>query len=529
MIPTPKLNTSQRSSPQTVPPPIGGLNGRDPLAAMGKSDAYLLDNFLPGTSDLKSRKGHAKYSTTALTGPVQSLEVYSGGAADQMLAWAGGSLYNVSVAAPALLVSGLLSNTVVTTMFSNSADNSQHLMITSGLDTPSRFDGTAITNLALTGMVGSSSTLNFVFAFKSRLYWGQKDKLGFYYLPVGALQGALSYFDLAQVSKLGGYLVAIASYSEDSGNGPNDYIVFITSKGECIVYAGFDPSNANNWTIVGRYYAAVPIGKKCVLNYGSELILLTLEGALPFSQIRKAGDAKSAGVAGSSYSALTSKLGSFLSDYNINAATPGWQGLQYSGAGGWLLLNVPATSLVSGKYYHYVMNTTTNAWSRITNWNGLCFTVFNKRLFFGRYDGYVMLGDEGRLDDGQSILCDAKQAYNYFEDGNGLGFLQKHFQWASLLVGCDGKPPLSGKFNVDYVEESPTYLNEVAGVVGSPWDDTFWDVGSWGGDNQTQRFVVTLNKGGVAGSLWLRASLSSVSFSWYATQYIIEKTRGLLI
>lgn len=530
MIPTPKINTAQQSIPITLPAPIGGLNGRDPLAAMAKTDAYLMDNAFPGTASVDSRKGCVKYSTTALGAPVQSMEVYSGGAGDKMLAWAGGKIYNVSVAVPALLVSGLLSNVVVTTMFSNSADNSQHLICCTGTDTPNRYDGAAFTNLALTGMTGSASTLNSVFAFKSRLYFGQKDKLGFYYLPVGAIQGALSYFDLAQFSAKGGYLVAMASFSESSnGSTPADYIVFITSEGECIVYAGYDPSNAANWQLVGRYYTASPIGRKCTLNYGTELIILTLEGALPFSEVRRAGDQAAQGVTGSAYSAITSKLGSFLSAFNMNADVPGWEGVQYSGGGGWLLLNVPTTGAISGAYYHYIMNTTTNAWCRFTSWNGLSFCVFNRRLYFGRYDGYVMLADEGRLDDGQPIRWDVKQAYNYFDDGSGMAFLQKHFQWASLLVSCDGEPPLSGRFNVDFTEQQPEYVNELSPSAGAEWDVGAWDTSIWGDDARTQRFIITLNKSGVAGALWLRASLTGLTLCWYATQYTMEKTKGLLI
>lgn len=530
MIPSPRINTGQSSQPVTVPAPIGGLNGRDPIAAMDARDAYLMDNTFPGTASVESRKGCRKYSNNTLLAPVQALEVYAGGTGDKMLAWAGGKVWDVSNAVPQQLASGYVSNLPVTTMFSNAADNAQFLIAVTGYDQPRSYNGAALAALTMTGMTGSQNTLNFVFSFKSRLYFGQRDKLGFYYLPVGQIQGALSYFDLGQVSQRGGYLVAIASFSESSnGNTPNDYIVFITNKGELIVYAGYDPSNAATWSLVGRYYAAAPIGNKCTINYGTELIILTEEGALPFSKIRRAGDAASGGVSGSGYSAITSKLGGFLSAYNMNAGVPGWDGLQYSGGGGWLLLNVPATSAISGQYYQYVMNTTTNAWCRFTNWNGLCFAVYNKRLYFGRYDGYVMLADEGRFDDGQPIRCDVKQAYNYFDDGSGMAFLQKHFQWAALLVSCDGEPPLSGRFNVDYTEQQPDYVNQLAPSASAEWDVAAWDQGVWGDDSRTQRFVITLNKGGVAGALWLRASLQGLTLKWYATQYVMEKTRGLLI
>lgn len=530
MILAGKINTQQQSQPQTVPAPIGGLNGRDPLAAMDPKDAYLMDNFFPGTAYVESRKGCVKYSTASLSGPVQTLLVYAAGTGDKMLAFAGGKIFDASTSVASQLLTGRTNNIAVGTMFSNAADNAQHLIFVTGYDQPYSYNGTSLVALTMTGMVGSQNTLNSVFAFKGRLYFGQRDKLGFYYLPPGQIQGTLSYFDLAQQSQRGGYLVAIASFSDtNTGTTPQDYIVFITNKGEYIVYMGFDPSNSSNWTLVGRYYSAAPIGNKCTLNYGSELVILTEEGAVAFSEVRKAGDSQSSGVSGADYSAITSKLGSYLSTYNVNAGVPGWSGIQYSGGGGWLLLNVPATSSISGAYYHYVMNTTTNAWCRFTNWNGMCFVVYNKRLYFGRFDGYIMLADEGRLDDGAAIKCDIKQAYNYFDDGSGMAFLQKHFQWASLLVSCDGAPPLSGKFNVDYTEEQPDYVNLLAPTAGAQWDVAAWDTGIWGDDGRTQRFVITLNKGGVAGALWLRAAMQGLTLRWFATQYVMEKTKGLLI
>jgi len=494
---------------------------------MAPTDAYLLDNMVPGTASVDSRTGCEKFSTASLGAPVQSMEVYTGATGSKMLAWAGGKMFEVSTGTPNLLVDSLLSSLVVAAMFSNAADNAQHMIIVNGADSPRSYDGTTTTALTMTGVDGSQNTLNYVFAFKGRLYFGQRDKLGFYYLPPGQIQGALEYFDLGQQSKKGGYLVAIGSFSESStGESPNDYIVFVTSEGEYIVYAGYDPSNADAWQLVGRYFSSSPIGRRCLLNYGTDLLILTLEGLLPFSLIRQAGDDSSSGVAGSGYTALTSKLGDYLLNLNVNADVPGWEGVQYSRAG-WLIVNVPATSAISGAYYHYVMNTTTNQWCRFTNWNGLTFCVFNRRLYFGRYDGYIMLADEGRLDDGQPIKCDVKTAYNYFNGNEGA--TQKHFQWANLIVSCDGEPPISGRFNVDFKEDQPEYVNQLAPSAGAEWDVTAWDEGIWGDDGRTQRFIITLNKGGFAGSLWMRASLQGLTLRWYTTQFVMQPTQGLLI
>jgi fluoride ion exporter CrcB/FEX len=218
----PKVNTKQTARQLTVPAPIGGLNGRDGLADMPAKDAFVLDNWVPGTATCDARGGNAQHVAAAsVGGPVESLIAYVGGAVanKKLLAFGNGKIVDVTTnTPPAALQTGRNSNRIVSTMFSNAG--SQFLIGVSGLDVAFSYDGTTVANLTITGLAGSASTLSHVFAFKGRLYFAQKDMLGFYYLGVGAIQGAASYFDLSQIAKKGGYLVATASFSSDSGNGP---------------------------------------------------------------------------------------------------------------------------------------------------------------------------------------------------------------------------------------------------------------------------------------------------------------------
>lgn len=518
----PKVNMRQTAKTLTIPPPIGGLNGRDGLADMPPKDAFVLDNWIPGTATCDARGGHSEFVSVVHGpgGPIESLAAYVGGAvaSKKLLAFGNGKILDVTTGTPpAALATGRTSNQVVTTMFSNAG--SQFLIGVSGADLPFSYEGTVIAPLTITGLTGSPANLSHVFAFKGRLYFCQKDQLGFYYLVVGAIQGAASYFDLSQVARKGGYLMAMSSFSADSGNGPADYAVFITSEGEYIVYSGTDPSNAATWALVGRYYSAPPIGRRCAFSYGSELVILTLGGALPFSAIRREG-----GV--SNDDAITYKLGKYVQEKNVNASVHGWQAALYP-KGGLLFINVPAAASVAGAYVQFVQNTVTKAWTRFTNLNGICWCEFNGDMYFGKYDGRVMKYDTGQFDDGGPILLDCKQAYNYFEDGTGTTNLNKHFHFAKLLLACDGDPPLNAQFNVDYVEEQPEYVAGSPDTTGFAWDVSSWDVSSWGGDLSTRFFMVSMGKFGVAGSLWVRASLNGLTLKWYATQYYFSKAQGL--
>lgn len=522
-----KIDSKAKSRPFTVSAPVGGLNGRDPLADMDPKDAYVMDNVYPRANAVEVRRGCAKHINTPLEGPTESLHVYTGAGAEKLLAWAGTKAYDVSGATPTVLDTDVTEPYVNTTMFSNAADNAQFLIICNGADLPKSYNGTAIADLTMTG-IPSPNDLIFPFTFKGRLFFVADDMLGAYYLPVGQIQGALSFFDLGQVSKLGGKLIAIASYSDTAGETPNDFIIFITSRGECIVYDGSDPSNASAWRLVGRYFASTPIGSKCAFNLNGQLIILTLDGAVPFSEIRRTGDGKSQGVATREYGSVTTKLGRYISELNVNASAKGWEGIQYP-RGGWLVLNTPASLTPSGEFYQFVMNVSTGSWCRFVNWNAMCFAVFNDRLYFGRYDGYVMLADEGRNDDGDDILINVKQAYNYFTSGNEIGNVIKKFQWAQLFVSSDGTPPISGSFSVNFNEKQPESLTGIPNSSGAEWDEEYWDVASWGTSNEQRTAIITLNRGGFNGSLWLRASLSNISFEWFATQYVLEPTGNLLI
>jgi hypothetical protein len=515
----PRVNTRQTARTLTIPAPIGGLNGRDGLATMPPADAFLMENLVPGTAAVEARDGYEEHAT-GLGATVETVFSYAGGASRKLLATAGGSIFNVTSAGAvgAALQSGRLGNQIISTMFSNAG--SQFLIGVSGADVPFSYDGTNVINLTMTGMTGLASNLSYVFAFKGRLYFAQKDQLGFYYLPVGAIQGALSYFDLSQVAKTGGYLVAIASFSQDSGSGPQDYGVFITSMGEYIVYAGYDPSSAYNWGLVGRYYAARPIGRKCTCNYGSELIIITMAGVIPFSSIVREG-----GV--SDDDAISYKLGKLLQAKNANASVYGWQAVLFARKG-LLFVNVPDSSSTAGGYIQFVQNTVTKAWTQFTGLNGLCWAELEDNLYFGTTDGKVMKFGNAELDNGSAIQVQCKQAYNYFEDGSGTGPANKHFHFAKVMIACDGTPPVDAQLNVDYVEDQPQYVSPTSTVEGSLWDVSDWDTSSWGADMTTQHFLVTAGKYGVAASLWLRIQLNALNIQWFATQYIFSKAEGVL-
>jgi hypothetical protein len=361
-------------------------------------------------------------------------------------------------------------------------------------------------------------------AFKGRVFLGQAGQLGFYYLAVGAIQGAASYFDLSQQSLRGGTLVAIASFSEEAeGTGPTDYVVFATSEGEYIMYGGTDPSNSANWGLVGRYVGAPPIGKKGWFKFRSDVYFITEEGILSLTEIRQMGESQKT----TEY--LTSKLGR-LWDTTIQFNTVhGWGGMIYP-RGSAIIINVPNTSSIAGTYIQYVMNTTTFAWTRYTGWNGLCWALIGRRAYFGTNTGKVVLADEGFTDNGTNIIAVCRQAWETFDDNQGMGDADKHFHFATFAMQSDGVPQLAAALNVNFEDDPPSYTTGLLpNVAGAVWDVTAWDTDFWAGTTITQNVTIPVGKIGYTASAWMQAASTASPIRWFATRIILEKTQGVLL
>lgn len=519
-----KPKRGRRSTPVTLAAPTGGLNGRDALNDQAPEDAFRLENWIPNNTSADTRGGYINFST-GLPGAVESVEVYTGGAASKMLAFSNGGIYDVTlggvVGAALAGGTGKNSNKVTTAMFSNAG--AQLLQIYSGADAPLSYDGTTLTALVITG-AGSQLTLHSPHAFKGRLLMCQKDLCGFYYLGVGAIQGAASFFDLQQQSMKGGYLATITSFSQDSGNGPQDYCLFVTSEGEYIVYSGFDPSAAANWNLVARYYGPPPIGKKGWFKFRSDVYFITEEGVISFSEIRQLGEAQD----NTEY--LTDKLGRFFKEATTYKDTHGWCGIIYP-RGGALYINVPMTGAVTGQYTQFVMNTNSKkgAWTQFLGWNALSWGLFNRRAYYGTSDGRVCLADEGFTDNGAGIVATCRQAWNTYDDQHGMGEANKQFHLVTFAVAADGAPALSCALNVNYEDDDPTTATPITAPSGSDWDTADWDTASWAGSAATQYIQVPVGKFGYIASLWMRAVSTAAVIKWFASRVVLEKTNGVIL
>ena len=130
----------RRAVTASVPAPIGGWNARDSVAEMNPLDAVVLNNFYPTPSQIQLRKGYTQYAT-GITGQVDTLMQYSGGATSKLFAAAGSVIYDVSTTGTATsVVSGQGSDRLQYVNVSTTGGN--FLTAVNGTDAALIYDGT---------------------------------------------------------------------------------------------------------------------------------------------------------------------------------------------------------------------------------------------------------------------------------------------------------------------------------------------------------------------------------------------------
>lgn len=471
--------------------PTRGWNTRDSIADMEPGFANVLDNYFPMTAEVKLRKGSAEHVTDIVDGSMASIDVETLAVykpetdAQVMFAWAGTAAYNVTAAgAVGAAVLSSLSN--ARWQFTNFSTSGGHFLIAvNGADLLRLYDGatwTAIDGASVPPItVATTSTLVNVFVFKERVWYIQKDTLTLWYAAVGAFAGALTAFQLRSVAKDGGYLVAGGSWTRDAGSGPDDFLVLVTSEGEVIVYQGINP--ASDFALVGVYKTGKPIGRRCLLKYAGDLLIITTDGVIPVSRL-VARERKEQGVAiteiiqGSMADAVASYSGNF-----------GWELCLYSEAS-MLLLNVP----VDANKQQFVMNSYTKAWCRFLEWNANCFAEMDGELYYGML-GEVRQAWTGTADVAAAIRGEVVFNFTYFGDRGNI----KQTTLLRPIMRFD-VTPLSVKVAIDADFNIQPPSSEIVNVSesGSVWDVAEWDEGFWGGDPVVRSFWLSATVVGYA-------------------------------
>ena len=496
-----------KSATKTVslPPATGGWDTQNALADMPASHAPILDNWFPDTDVCKVRKGFTSHAT-GMTGDVSSLiEYVSPTGAAKLFAGNGTSIFDVTTggAVGAAAVSGLTNAKFQSTQISTSGGH--FALVVNGEDTPRTFNGSAWASASISGP--TAANLIWCNNHQRRLWFGEKDSLSAWYLAVNSISGTATEFPLGAVAKRGGYLMAMGTWSRDSGAGADDVAVFLTSEGEAIVYAGTDPASAATWALVGVFHIGRPIGRRCMLKNGADLVMVTNDGFVNASSILYADRSQAEAVA------ISSLINKTVTDAARDGSTLyGWQPIVYP-AGSMLLFNVPQTSSV---FHQYVFNTLTRAACRFTGVNAVCWGMLGDDLYFGSTDGKVHKFDSGNSDDGTAIEADCLQAFNSFRSPGS----RKRLTLVEPIFQSDGAPTVAIDLNLDYHIGVPTSTAVTSHAVSAVWGVGLWGLGVWGSASEIYRGWKGIRGIGRAASLRMRISTSTNQPSWLATNWL---------
>jgi hypothetical protein len=511
-----RIKLASQNIAQPLPPliaPVKGWNTRDALDAMDPADAVLLDNWFPDAGGVVVRNGFTQYATCAGfggTGPVQTLVEYQSGATHTFLAACSGNWYDISGGNPSgALAAGFTNDKWQQVPFLGNT------FLANGADQLLVYNGSTLSSSSFTGV--SIASLVGCIAYQNRLFFWQNSSTGFWFAPLNSITGALSFFDLSPFTAHGGNLIAAATYSHDGGNGVLDFICFIMSSGDCLIYYGNDPSNVNNWQLIGIYRISPPVSARAVCNYGAEAFLTTNDDHVPLQQqlvALKNGALPPRSKVSSAVQAAVS----------ANATGFGWQALYYP-QGRRLIFNIPNAN---GTFSQHVQNTeitytdtvtgaTASPWCRFNNMQAQTWGLYKNNLYFGTAGGIIYRADIGTLDNLGPVAANGQQAWNTFGDPS-----RKRITAVRPVVQSPNAP-YTLTLGFDYGALNISTPSTATPGVGSPWNTSPWNTSPWSTTNTVSNLWHAGGGTGVAVSVAVNVSSTLGAPLWLRTDFKHEK------
>lgn len=485
----------------SIPAPIGGLNARDSLADMPPDDALILNNWFCQPTYVEIRRGFSSWATLPVSTPINTLMQYAGPTSNKLFAATSSLMYNVTLGGSVASadMTGLSSSKWQYVNFATPGGT--FLWICDGADIPRAYDGSAWSVLSTISGGSAASSLNpanfiYVTSFKGRIWVVEKGTRNAWYLGPNSITGIATLFPLSSIFQLGGELIAIGTLSQDAGNGPDDYLCFLTTNGEVAIYAGTDPGT--DFAIVGRFQIGRPVPLRPIIQVGGDMFVLTDDGLV---SMIKALNVDKAAIA---RAALTNKIATLISaavqTYRNNF---GWQVFAYP-RGNWCIVNVPVTE--NSAQYQFIMNTLTGAWSTFSGLDANAWSLLGSDIYFGGNAGVVYQADVGEEDDNAAIATQLKNAFNYF----GSRGTNKYVTMIRPVYRANGTPSILLGIDMDFSDADPgSNLN----IPASPytWDSGMWDSALWAGNTAFTAQWQTVGGIGYCGAIRLNVLVKGQS------------------
>ncbi len=338
-----------------------------------------------------------------------------------------------------------------------------------GSDPAFLYDGIEFDDATITfpsGVDLTTADLSYVWIYKNRLWFIQKDSLSAWYLPVDQIGGELTEFPLGGVFGLGGQLTFGTTWSQDVGDGLNALCAFISSEGEAAVYQGSNPGNASDWGSVGVYQTGKPMGPKAHIRFGGDVVMASDIAFVPLSEALRRDYSQ---LGNNSLSAPIKAL--WPQEVELRRAEE-WDCVFWSAK---QMVVVALPTIDTRPPRMLAMNAETGKWGVFTNWNATCLHVFNNRLFCGDTLGRVYELNVTGMDDG--IPYTATYIPTFDQMGE-IGNKTVHMVRAVMRSAHRLRERMS--VHTDYVVKTPTAPDSSLPTPSSKWGAVKWGSFKWG-------------------------------------------------
>lgn len=519
------------------PAPTGGLISNRNLAMARGADmppgAAVLDDMFPTSTGVVLRRGTKRWASLAQGVPVRSLFTYNSGAQQEMFAANENGIWNITVVPSPYdwaLTTGIDEELIASdetieqvigqqsvyglealedqtsddwVVVQMSTAGGTFLVGVNGSDPAFLYDGTDFTATSIAFPDGSDLTtadLSYVWVYKQRLWFIEKDTMNAWYLPVDQVGGELTLWPMGGVFVRGGSLLWGHTWSLDSGGsgGLSEQCVFMTTEGEVAAYQGLSPDPDQGWEKVGVYRTGSPMGKKGFISAGGDLVIATTVGFISLAMASR-----------HDYAALGQGAVSYPieDDWNraiVERGATDWR-CEVWADGQMVVVSPPA---VPGETpYVFVANSNTGKWARFTGWCVRSMCVFQGNLFYGCTDGAVRQAWVGGNDEGRPYFG---RALPLFDDMDAPASL-KVAKMARVVTRSlyPIKTQLSG--HVNFLPDFPPPPNQTTIDAGNVWDVGVWGEAVW---NAGREEVVTgdwVSVGGAGHDISIGAQITSGS------------------
>jgi len=488
---------------QNFPAPIGGwIKNQSLLAPNARrpdgtkvNGAFVLENFFPEATTVRMRGGSNVFAVVgSALSAVLSFMTYINGNNKSLFASTQTSIYDITSpvtsfnlvdesgnqivdeegnhiilfpsAEIAPSVTGQTGGMWIGVQFAN-ADGDIFLRAVNGKDTPIIYDGTnwgtAPTITFPAGVALDPSVLSYVWIYKNRLFFIQRDSLDAWYLPINAIGGELTKLPMGGIFARGGSLMFGATWSLETGSGGlSEQCVFVTTEGEAAVYQGDDPNTAATWAKVGVYRIGKPLGPKAHIRAGGDIVISTDIGFVPLSQAVQRDFAALSPVA------VSYNIETAWNEAVANRSLADWQ-CEIWPTKQMVVVALPTPDGEQAQMF--VANARTGAWGLYTGWKANCVQQFGDRLFYGSDNGRVVEAEVTGFDQEQTYSAACVPLFDPLKSPASLktGLLAR----ATLLSTQRVTPQVS--LQSDFKVNLPAPPDSI-GAVGS----NVWGAGEWG-------------------------------------------------